>query len=105
MGAYINVITALGLDFELVDRSANGAVKTGRRMSNHARLPKRIALDEYPQLKRLAWQLSGAISLTPKEALAFYERNWRHVDKEMSARERDLVHLLVAELGSRRLLV
>lgn len=34
-----------------------------------------------PQLKRLAWQVHGAETLRPAEALDIYERNWRHVDK------------------------
>lgn len=43
-------------------------------------LPLRIRLSEFPQLKRLAWQVQGANELTPREAWNFYQRNWRHVD-------------------------
>ena len=63
-------------------------------------------LADYPQLKRLAWQLPGAKALTPQEALNLYERNWRHVDvATLTPRERILVQQLAATLGGGQLLV
>ncbi|HJV59684.1 MAG TPA: helix-turn-helix transcriptional regulator [Albitalea sp.] len=103
MGAYLGAIAALGLELELVDPHA---VSAPARTSPRTTLPARIALAEYPQLKRLAWQLHGVSELTPQEALDLYERNWRHVDRDaMDARERELLKALVAEWGGGRLLV
>ena len=69
-------------------------------------LPITVALADYPQLQRLAWQLHGVQEVTPKEALALYERNWRHVDRSaMAQHEHMLVNALVRELGGGRLLV
>ena len=101
MGSYANVIAALGLSLDLLGPQTRAPKKTRELHS----LPKRIPLAQYPELKRVAWQLSRAISITPKEALAFYERNWRHVDRHMGEEERALVRLLIEKLGSRRLLV
>ena len=46
-----------------------------------AQLPVAIPLQDYPQLRQLAWQVSDARhSLAPHEALALYTREWRYVD-------------------------
>jgi transcriptional regulator with XRE-family HTH domain len=100
MGAYLSAIAAVGLQLELTDPDApkEGVATTS--------LPTSIRLDDYPQLKRLAWQLHGVTELTPAEALNLYERNWRHVDRAgMEQGERALVHALVGALGGGRLLV
>jgi transcriptional regulator with XRE-family HTH domain len=98
MGAYLSAITALGLDLELANARA--------RPSGTPRLPKTIALKDYPQLRRLAWQRKAGDKLAPREALKLYERNWRHVDRTaMDAKELELVKLLVDSLGGGRLLV
>jgi transcriptional regulator with XRE-family HTH domain len=95
MGAYMSVIAALGLRLELADP---GVRKASR---DKAPLPRAIRIADYPQLKRIAWQLADT-ELTPKEALALYQRNWRHVDrKAMDDLERDLVRRLAARLGGR----
>ena len=55
-----------------------------------------------PQLKRLAWQVHGAETLRPAEALDIYERNWRHVDKAaLQAHERALIDALRHGVGAR----
>lgn len=101
MGAYLNAIVALGLDLELVDPRAEPPAQAAKPP-----LPRRIRLADCPQLRRLAWQLGDVATLTPKEALALYERNWRHLDQgAMGEAERDLVRRLVAALGGARLLV
>lgn len=102
MGAYLSAIFALGLELELSDPR--------QRKSRSQRLdrkpPSKIRPADYPQLKRLAWQLKGTKEISPKEALDIYERNWRHVDlKSMDARERDLVEMLLDAFGRERLLV
>jgi transcriptional regulator with XRE-family HTH domain len=100
MGAYMSVIAALGLDLDLREKTVGPASEAA------AKLPAKIHLAEYPELRRIAWQRRRVDTLTPNEALALYERNWRHVDrKAMRARERELVQLLVEALGGGRLLV
>ena len=95
MGAYVSVIAALGLDLQL----AGDGPRKGK--AGNPDLPRAITLAEYPQLKKLAWQLDEA-TLTPKEVFALYERNWRHVDrKAMDERERDLVRRLAERFGAR----
>ncbi len=103
IGAYLNAALVLGLEFELrgplteADRSA-------RR--SKPKLPRTIRLDDYPQLRRLAWQLKGKQEITPEEALDTYERNWRHLEpRALDARERDFVQRLLAAFGRERLLV
>lgn len=95
MGAYMSAIAALGLELQLAEPGARSE-KRGKDG-----LPRAIRVADYPQLKRIAWQLADT-ELTPKEAFALYERNWRHVDrKAMDDRERDLVRRLSARIGGR----
>ena len=101
MGAYLAVIAAIGLDLQLTDPQAD---KTGADVE--ANLPPTIRLTDYPELKRLAWQIHAVDELTPQEALNIYERNWRHVDAAtLAPHERALVQQLAARLGGGRLLV
>lgn len=66
----------------------------------------RIRIDEYPQLKLLAWSMPGADELEAGEALALYERNWHLVDEAaITLEERALIDRLVAEHGRGVLLV
>ena len=57
------------------------AGKDGREDASPGQwLPLHIPLGDYPQLRQLAWQVGdGRLTLTPREALGLYERNWRHV--------------------------
>ncbi len=97
VGSWAAAAGALGLTLDLVDTHAAAAAPA---------LPQRIRLDEYPQLKKLAWQLQEVEELGPREALDLYERNWRHVDIDnLSAKERALVDALSRTLGAGRLLV
>lgn len=97
IGAWMAAASALGLAFDLVD--ANAANQTGK-------LPKQIRLRDYPQLKKLAWQLHGVHEISPREALQLYERNWRHVDhRALSEDEAALIDALSREVGGGRLLV
>lgn len=100
MGAYLSAIDAVGLQIDLIDPNAPLVPASG------ADLPERVRLDDYPQLKRLAWQLHGVDELSPAEALSLYERNWRHIDQaSLEPAERVLVQALVDQLGGGRLLV
>jgi transcriptional regulator with XRE-family HTH domain len=101
MGAYMAALAALGLDLEVVEtRRAGGPAAAA------AKLPERIRLADYPELRKIAWQRRRVDELGPKEALALYERNWRHVDvAAMTDAERELVRLLADALGGGRILV
>ena len=97
VGAWFAAAAALGLRLDLQDPQAPQAA---------AVLPDRIRLADYPQLKKLAWQLQGVEDVSPQEALSLYERNWRHVDAAtLSMKEIALVHALATALGGGRLLV
>ena len=74
IGAYLNAMTALGLDFGI----AAPALTAREPMPGW--IPARVRLADYPQLKQLAWQVHGVDTLTPEEALSIYERNARHID-------------------------
>lgn len=98
MGAYLNVMSALGIDFGIV-QPADSLVETVN-VDRTGWIPVRIPLADYPQLKQLAWQVHGADELTPMEALSIYERNWRHVDESaIEPRERQLINALRFGLG------
>ena len=97
IGAWVAAASALGLAFDLPDANAAGP---------SVKLPKKIRLRDYPQLKRLAWQLHGVNEISPREALQLYERNWRHVDRPaLSEKETALIDALTSEIGGGRLLV
>jgi transcriptional regulator with XRE-family HTH domain len=98
MAAWVALASALGLALQLVDPKAPPR--------QAMRVPERIRLDWYPELKKLAWQLQGIEELSPKDALDLYERNWRHVDRaSLSLAERSLIEALSQALGGGRLLV
>ena len=98
MGAYLNVLAALGMTFSaavVADEASEMAAddKAGW-------LPARVRLADYPALKQLAWQVQGVDELTPREALGIYERNWRHLDEAaLLPRERNLIDALRLAFG------
>ena len=61
-----------------------GIAKTDEMAPASARplgmIPTRIRVGDWPELAALAWSLRPATLLTPREALAVYERNFRHLD-------------------------
>ena len=92
MGAYMNVMAALGL-------SLPGQAATEDTEKQEV-IPARIKIDDYPQLRQLAWQVHGTESLTPLEARDIYERNWRHLDQsQLADKERQLINALQTGLG------
>ncbi len=102
MGAYLNVISVLGLELELLDSTLHKKLKPVPA----AKLTNKISISDYPQLKRLAWQLKSQKELSLQEALDLYERNWRHVDlNKMNSQERELIQALLTTFGRRRILV
>lgn len=58
-----------------------------------------IRIEDYPELKRLAWNRLDAVIAT-EEAFALYERNWRFVDQNrLNASETHLIHELARLFG------
>jgi transcriptional regulator with XRE-family HTH domain len=98
VGAWMAVASALGLNFDLLNASTTA--------TQSKKLPRKIRLRDYPELKKLAWQLHGVDEIAPSEALNLYERNWRHVDPAaLSEHEAALIDALSREIGGGRLLV
>ena len=98
IGAVAAAAHAVGLSILAVDVTDDDGTVTA------AALPAVIAVADHPQLKQLAWQLGDAATLTPREAFALYERNWRHVDVDaMDDEERTLVRRLALAMGSKPL--
>jgi transcriptional regulator with XRE-family HTH domain len=96
MGAYLNAMAALGLDFGIIDLAQ--ANRSDADLSGM--IPVRINLADYPQLKKLAWQVHGTDTLTPAEALSIYERNWRYLDEAaLEPAEQQLIEALRLGLG------
>lgn len=96
-GAYMAALASLALDVRLLPRET---VQEPQAPARKGWIPARVRLDEYPQLRELAWQVHGASELTPREALDIYERNWRHIDAgQLSEEEKDLVDALRQALG------
>lgn len=100
MGAWLSALDAVGLRLDVVDPAATAPAPPPYR------LPERVRLDQFPQLRRLAWQLHTADDLSPAEALSLYERNWRHIARStLEPAEQALIQALVLQLGGGRLLV
>jgi transcriptional regulator with XRE-family HTH domain len=98
MGAYLNAMQALGLQFGILAAQRDAPLAEAPAPKDC--LPIRIRLSDYPQLKRMAWQVHGLDDLTPLEALGLYERNWRHLDlAAMDLREQHLVAALHQVFG------
>ena len=61
----------------------------------------RVCIAQYPQLRLLCWNRPPDTELEGGEALAIYERNWRHVNQEtLTPEERDLLTQLIARHGN-----
>jgi transcriptional regulator with XRE-family HTH domain len=98
IGAWTSVLASLGLEWSA--RASEAAAEASPAPDLEAWIPVRVRLDDYPQLRSLAWQVHGTDALTPAEALDLYERNARHLDVEaLSAAERALLHALRAAFG------
>lgn len=98
MGAYLHALAALGMELRASgrpDSPSNGDIQ-----DRPGWIPARIPLDNYPQLRQLAWQVQGTRELNPLEALGIYERNWRHVDvSALEPQERNLIDALRLAFG------
>ena len=102
MGAYMSAATALGLQLAL---TGSPEPHEARRTAPSAAVQP-IRLADFPQLRRLAWQMNDSAELAPAEALSLYERNWRHIDADaLEPHEWALIESLAAAAGGGRLLV
>lgn len=98
MGAYLNVLAALGMTFSATVGGEEPSEKAADDKAGW--LPARVRLADYPTLKQLAWQVQGTDELTPREVLGIYERNWRHIDEAaLLPRERNLIDALRLAFG------
>jgi len=92
MGAYLNVMSALDLNLHL---SAKTDIGNTANAGSVGKLPVRLSLSDYPQLKELAWHVQGVDELSLVEAHSIYERNKRFLDTEnLSDSEQELIELL-----------
>ena len=100
IGALAEAARVLGLELVLHDSGAD-AIPAGPPPGRGS-LPLQIRLGDYPQLRRLAWQVGNeATVLAPYEAMGLYERNWRHVDVEaLTDREVALARALGKAFGT-----
>jgi len=60
-----------------------------------------IFLEDYPQLRLLAWNLPQGASVDAAQALSLYERNWRFIEiAALSQRESQLIEYLRKTVGN-----
>ncbi|XID74374.1 hypothetical protein ACF3NA_07435 [Alkanindiges sp. WGS2144] len=59
-----------------------------------------VVLQDYPQLKLIAWHCQGCDAIVEEEAFALYERNWRYIDEAtLKPHERQLITELSNKFG------
>lgn len=98
LGAVMKAAQVLGLQLTLTEPKAALPVIEARQGSEW--IPVRVRIAEYPELKRLAWQVHGTEFLAPGEAHGIYERNARHLDATaLSPKERELMVALQQVFG------
>ena len=103
IGLYVRALEALGLQLKIHGTSTDSDEPS---TETRAPLDAMIALAAYPQLRQLAWQINGVDHIPARDALALYERNWRHVDPaRMPPEEKALLQALVTEYGKGVMLV
>lgn len=90
VGFYISTLSALGLELKLATVGTDAEVP-GASVED-GWVPVAIRVDDYPELKRLAWHVKEGATLRPVEALGIYERHRKHLDeKALSDQERALI--------------
>ncbi|MEO7068071.1 MAG: helix-turn-helix domain-containing protein [Rhodanobacter sp.] len=90
-GAYANALVTLGL----VRWTLSTEAERVRESVPAGWLPAVVRIADYSELKRLTWNSHGVDTLSPRDALATYERNWRHLDEtQLDERERALIDAL-----------
>lgn len=71
-GAYMSIALALGSTIGLLGQDARETDA----------LPERVCIDDFPELRKLGWQVKAGTQLSPLEAWDIYTRNWRHLEQE-----------------------
>lgn len=109
IGNLVKVLAVLGLDGEIETIGADAVLAAAVPPSAIPlrRVPPRILLRHYPQLRALAWHIRDPdAELTPEEAFELYERNWRHLDQDaILPREHALIERLKQNVGQGVMLV
>jgi transcriptional regulator with XRE-family HTH domain len=100
-GAWAQAMAALGMMLQARNAEEPTSADDQGNPANMAEwIPVQVRLQNYPQLKALAWQVHGTDTLSPAEAWGIYERNARHLDMAaMSPTELALLQALRAGLG------
>ena len=94
MGAYMSVISTVGLKVLLGPQSVRGH---GPPTLDFESIP----IVDYPELRRLAWHLTGATKLSPRDAFEIYDRNRKHlVGMVLSSEENKLLQRLKGLFGA-----
>lgn len=97
VAAYANAARALGMVWQFGSEKGTPPHDSA---APEGWLPARIPVASYPELRKLAWQVSDGGVLTPREALSIYERNARHLDMPaLTPRERALIAALRIAFG------
>ena len=100
IGAWANTLVALGLEWQTRWPGDTPPTPSPAMTEPAHWLPVRLPLNDYPQLKALAWHVHGTPTITPVEALDIYERNARHLDiQALSEPERALLNALQTAFG------
>ena len=109
IGAYLQVCKVLGLGLFALEKNLDAPTSIERssiEFDPNRLDDEQIAVQYYPQLKALAWQLREDALISPRDALNMYERNWRLIDLEkMTTEEKKLIEQLKNEVGKGCLLV
>ena len=92
-GALLAAADAIGADVQLRDPGEGPPADEAFAGDS---LPLSIRVNEYPELRRIAWQLGTRVEvLTPQEAAGLYARNARHLDSSaLTERESSLMRAL-----------
>ncbi|RJL51950.1 hypothetical protein [Pectobacterium carotovorum] len=60
-----------------------------------------IKVADYPQMKACAWYLAPEAQFNEREALDFYERNWKYIEQaKLTVDEKQLIERLAKEIGN-----
>jgi transcriptional regulator with XRE-family HTH domain len=99
-GSLLAAAGVLGMELHLGIRNALDGSGMSQDLPEEV-LPLRIRLQDYPGLRRLAWQVSEAVDiLSPREAFGLYTRNARHLHlEELSPAEQSLLRALREVFG------
>jgi DNA-binding XRE family transcriptional regulator len=90
IGAYVSLAWVLGLSLKILDEAESEAKIEA------------ISISDYPQLKKLSWQLNPNAVLTPVEAWGIYQRNYLQFSSaDFTAHEAALYRALSVEMRGR----